>query len=138
MVDDDAGKRVGQHRFEPVAHLDPHLALLGGDDQDRAIVGAFEPDAPAAAETIAIILDRIALQIGDGGDDQLTAGLLLQRLKLGFERGLAIGRKNIGGIDDEAGEGREGLRLGRDPRQHQSERGKRQPYPGEGRDPARP
>ena len=44
--------------FEPVADLDPHLALLvRRDDQDDAVIRALLADTPGAAELIAIILD---------------------------------------------------------------------------------
>ena len=46
VVDDQARHRVGQRALEPVADLDPHLALVGRDDQQRAVVLALLADAP--------------------------------------------------------------------------------------------
>ena len=58
------------------------------DDQDDAVIlallaGLAAPaDRPAPAEPIAIILDRVALQAGDGRDHQLPPAARLQRRQL--------------------------------------------------------
>ena len=54
--------RVGELALEPVADLDAHLVLGRRHDQQRAGVLVLLADAPVAAELIAVILDRIALQ----------------------------------------------------------------------------
>src|SRR3546814_2401248 len=82
LVEDYARQGVGQHGFEAVADLDPHLALIGRDDKQRAVVLVLLPDRPCAAELIAVILDRIALQVGNGRDNQLAAGRFFQLFKL--------------------------------------------------------
>src|SRR3546814_10274665 len=46
-------------------------------------------------------------EIGDGDDDELMAGRLLERGEFGIERRFLIGRNLVSGVDDAAGEGRE-------------------------------
>ena len=69
--------RVGQRALEPIADLDPHLALLRRDDQQRAVVLALLADAPGAAELVAVVGDVVALQRAQRRDDELGARLLL-------------------------------------------------------------
>src|SRR5207248_4395283 len=71
VADDDARHGIGQRRGRAIADLDPYLPLVGGNEQDHAIVLGFLPNAPGAAETVAVVLDWIALQTGHGGDDEL-------------------------------------------------------------------
>src|SRR5215469_12000224 len=62
VLDDHAGAGVRQFTFQPVAKLDPDLALLGRHDQQSAGVPALLANSPKAPELIAEILDRVALQ----------------------------------------------------------------------------
>ena len=77
--------RVGERAFEPVADLDAHLALVRRHDQQHAVVLVLLADLPVAAELIAVILDRGALQRLQRDDDELVGGL-------GFEIGELLGR----------------------------------------------
>ena len=80
-VDDDVGHGVGEDRLEPAADLDAHLALVRRDDEEDAVVLLLGADAPMAAELIAVILDGVALQGGQGDDDDLVGALVLERLE---------------------------------------------------------
>jgi hypothetical protein len=53
---------VGQRAFEAVAHLDADLALVGRDDEQDAVVLFGLSDSPVAAQLVAEIFDRVALQ----------------------------------------------------------------------------
>ncbi|NLS27699.1 hypothetical protein S2M10_27000 [Sphingomonas sp. S2M10] len=116
VADDLVRQRVGHDRFEAIADLDPHLALVGRDDQDDTVVRVLLPDPPGTAELIAVIGDVIALQVRDRRDDELAAGRLLHfRRKLGELRDLC-GREQVGVVDHPAGqlgEGRVGQRARR-------------------------
>ena len=41
-LQNDAGQRIGQHRFKAVTDLDAHLLFVGRDNEQRAIVGERE------------------------------------------------------------------------------------------------
>ena len=122
LVDDLAGQAVGHDRLEPIADFDPHLALVRRDEEDDAVAHALLPDPPGAAELIAVALDVIALEIGDGRDDELARrGLLHIVRKLG-ELGDLLGREQVRVVDHAAGQlGEIGLRLGRERHQDQQE-----------------
>src|SRR5262245_40698778 len=62
VLDDQARDRVGQHAFEAIPDLDAHLALVGCDDQQRAVVRTLLADAPMAAELVAVVRDVVVLQ----------------------------------------------------------------------------
>src|SRR4051794_31816754 len=68
IVNDLLGTRVGEDRLEPVADLDPHLALGWRDDQQHAIVLAALADMPAIAESQPILVDRAAAERRRGDD----------------------------------------------------------------------
>src|SRR5262249_23555939 len=57
ILDDQLADRVGERAFEAIADLDPHLTLVGRDDEQRAAVLLLLTDAPVPAELIAIVLD---------------------------------------------------------------------------------
>ena len=84
--------------------LDPNLAIVRRDDQDRAIVRPLEADAPGPQQAVAVILDRIAFEIGDGRDDKLAVVIALQCFKLLLERRLLLRRQHVRRIDDQPGE----------------------------------
>ncbi len=113
LVDDDVGQRVGQDGLEAIADLDPQLAVVGRDDEDRAGVLALLADAPRAAELIAIVLDRHVAERRDRRDDDLVAAGLLERGELVGQRRDRLGRQDVRGVDDIAGERRELDRRGR-------------------------
>ena len=76
LFDDDLRLRIGQNTFKAVADFDADLVFRRRDDDQRAVVLALLADAPGAAELIAVVLDRIALQRFERDDDDLVAGLL--------------------------------------------------------------
>ena len=111
VLDDETRDGVGQRAFQPVADLDAHLALVRRDDQQRPVVRALLPDAPVAAELIAVVFDRGILQRAQGHDDDLVAALGLHRRELVGQRLPRRRVENVGFIDDTAGELREGQRV---------------------------
>ena len=95
----------------PRPDLDAHLALVGRHDEQDAVVLALLADAPFAAEPVAEVLDRVALQRLDRDDGELIGRLLLERGELGLDRRVVVGAQQAGLVGDAAGEGRE-VRLG--------------------------
>jgi hypothetical protein len=71
VVDDDLRQRVGEDGLEPTANFDADLALIGCNDKQDAVVLFFGTDAPMAPELITVVLDGIALQGGNGDDNEL-------------------------------------------------------------------
>ena len=112
VLDDQPGDRVGERAFEPVADLDAHLALARHDDQQRAVVLALLADLPVAAELVAEVLDRGALQRSQRDHDELVGGLGFERGELFGERGARRRIEDVGLVDDAAGQRREGERKG--------------------------
>ena len=78
VLDDELRHGVGHDRLEPAADLDAHLALVRRDDEQDAVVLALLADAPLAAELIAVVLDRVALQRVQRDDGELVGRLLLR------------------------------------------------------------
>ena len=105
--DDDRRQRVGQRTFEPVADLDPHLALVGRDQKQHAVILLCLAELPEAEELIGVGLDVAALQRLHRGDDELDAGFVFQRFRFRLDVALAVGRHHAGLIDHAAGELRE-------------------------------
>ena len=62
LVDDALGGDVGQRAFEAVADLDAQLAVVLGDDQQRAVVDLLAPDLPGFGDPDRILLDRLRLR----------------------------------------------------------------------------
>jgi hypothetical protein len=52
---------VGQFAFQAVADLDADFALVGGDDEDGAVVALRLAYAPGAAQRDAVFLDGLAV-----------------------------------------------------------------------------
>ena len=81
VLDDELRQGVGHHRLEPAADLDPDLVLVGRDDEQDAVVLALLADAPRAAELVAEVLDRVALQRLERDDDDLIGRGVLDVLR---------------------------------------------------------
>ena len=71
VFDDELRHRVGHERLQPPADLDAHLAVVGRDEQEHAVVLALLPERPFAREPDAVVLDRIALERRHRGDRDL-------------------------------------------------------------------
>ena len=80
-LDDQGRQGIGQHGFEPIADLDPDLALAGRDDEQDAVVLLGLTDAPGPAQLISVVLDLITLEVGYGDNDDLIACVAFQRLQ---------------------------------------------------------
>ena len=97
--DDDFRRRVSQRSFEPIADFDADLVLLRRHQEEHAIVLLLLAELPSAEKLIRVRFDLQAFERGDGGDDKLDAGLVLQVLELGRQRASRIRRKDIGLVD---------------------------------------
>ena len=95
--------RVRELAFDAVADFDAHLAFVRRDIDDDAVVLALLPDLPIAAELIAVIVDVVALQGFERGDDDLIARLLLFLREHGSELRLRVVREDAGIVDDASG-----------------------------------
>src|SRR5205814_614523 len=73
VFDDELARGVRQRAFEAVTDFDPQLALVRRHDENRAVVLAFLPDAPGAAELITVGGDVLPLQRFERGNDDLIA-----------------------------------------------------------------
>ncbi len=106
-LDDVRGDGVGQGAFQAITHLDTHLALVLGDEQQDAVILALLADAPVATELIAVLLYGLAIQAVDGDHHQLDAAALLEGGQLlGQLVGLLAGHQ-AGVIHHPPGQGRE-------------------------------
>ena len=99
---------VGERAFEAVADLDAHLALVRRHDQQHAVVLVLLADLPVAAELIAVVLDRGALQRFERHHDELVGGLGFEVGELLRERRALRRVEDIGVVDHAAGERGEG------------------------------
>ncbi len=79
-VDDDAfAECVGERAFQPVADFDAHLALVGRDHDEQAVVLVGPAEAPLFEGLERRVLDAVALQAAgdeDGGPDAVLAAQL--------------------------------------------------------------
>ena len=57
LARDHSGHRVGQEPAGAVAGRDPHLALVGCDEKEDAVVLLCAADLPIAAEPVGIVVD---------------------------------------------------------------------------------
>ena len=62
VLDDPVGQDIGKGTFKAVSDLDADLAFSGGDDQQDPVVPAFLPNAPMAAEPVAVVGNVMAFQ----------------------------------------------------------------------------
>ncbi len=108
LLQDQAGKGVGQHWLQAIADLDADLVLGGDDDEQGAVVLALLADAPGAAELVAVVVDGVALQRGQGDHHHLATGPGLQVRQFLGDLLLGAGRQHMGVIDHAAGQRREG------------------------------
>ena len=63
-LDNGAGGGVGQHALEPVAGLDPHLALVRRHQEQGAVVLLRPAEVPVTKQPVRELLDAEALQRG--------------------------------------------------------------------------
>ena len=107
------GEPVGDHTFEAIADLDPHLALVRRDDEQDAVVVLAIAQGPFAAQAIAVIGDVIAFEVGDRRDHELPLAALFERIELFGQRGFGGVVDDVRRIDHRCGAAlREGLRGG--------------------------
>ncbi len=112
LLDDDRRQPVGENAFEAITDLDPQLALIRRDDQQRAGVLLLVADPPGAAQAVAIVGDFVAFEAGQGRHHQLALRLGFQRRQLLVEPRFDIRRDDVRGIGHPAGEFGKRLRQG--------------------------
>ncbi len=78
LVQNPARSGVRNHRFKPVADLDPNLPVLNGRDEQDAVVLPFASYTPALKEAIGEVLNFIAFQGGNSDNGHLARGLALE------------------------------------------------------------
>ena len=79
FVDDAPCRDIGQRALETVADLDAKLAVVLGDEQDRAVVDLLAPDLPGLRDPDRILLDRFRRR---GRHDQHRDLAALPRLEI--------------------------------------------------------
>src|SRR5262249_22820109 len=87
LLDDELRHCVGKLALQPIADLDPHLALGRRDDQQDAVVLSLLADLPGTAETHAVVLDAASFERFDRDDHELTRGLRFEIRKLARQEG---------------------------------------------------
>lgn len=110
LIDDLAGGRIGKHRFQPVSNLDADLVFMRGDYQQNAVVLTLLPDMPVSAQLIAVVIDAVAVQRGNGRYDYLIGCAILIGCELLVERLDCGRRKYMRVVYNPASQRRERLR----------------------------
>ena len=99
------GTSVGKHAFEPIPHLDTDLSIFDGDEQERAVVGAFLAKLPTRGYAVRKVEERIAFERRHDQNHHLIRGLLFMRFQFRLDLGRDIRGQDMGRIDDAAGQG---------------------------------
>ena len=77
LVDHTGRDRVGHYRFESVAHLDPHLVILGHDEKGETVIEPLLSHLPFCKGPDGPVLDRRIARTGGDVHNQLMACALL-------------------------------------------------------------
>ena len=93
FVDDALGGDVGERAFEAVADLDAKLAVVLGDDQQRAVVDLLAPDLPGFRDPDRILLDGLGLRRRHDQHRDLAALARLEILQRLRQRGDVAARR---------------------------------------------
>ena len=101
--------QVGQRALKPVADLDAHLPVVAGNQQQDAVVLAALAERPGAKQPVGVGLDGLAAEIGNGRDDDLVGGLLLEVGEFLDEQRFRRGVDQPGIVDNPAGQRRQVL-----------------------------
>jgi hypothetical protein len=99
--------QVGQRALQPVADLDAHAPVVAGDEKQDAVILAGLAEAPVAEQAVGIGLDRLATEVGNGGDDDLVRRFLLEGGELLRQRGFGGRVDQVGVVDYPAGQRRQ-------------------------------
>ena len=99
--------QVGERAFQPVADLDAHLAVVLDDKEQDAVVLAGLAEGPRPEQPVGVVLQWLAIERVDGGDDDLVGALFLEIGEFLGERGLGrrVHQRSI--VDDAAGQRRQ-------------------------------
>ena len=100
LVDDAVGDRVGQRAFEPVTDFDPDLAVLQGDEEQRAVIDALPAELPGLRDAKRVLLDCLRLGRGNDQHRDLAALRLLECAQLRVESRDLVRRQRAGEIGD--------------------------------------
>src|SRR5262249_59596311 len=117
LADDPRGHEVGDAVLEAVADLDPHLAVVGQDEEDGAVVAGPVSDAPGPERALREVFNRRLARRAADPDEDLRARGASVGLEPRRER-LARGRREEAGAvrDVLGGGGRDGRFVGSRPR----------------------
>ena len=107
VFDDQLGVQVGQRAFQPIADLDAHLAVVRRHQKQHAVVFLGLAELPEAEQPVGVRLDLLAVEAGDGGDDDLVGAFCLEVGEFLGERGFGACIDDAGIVDDAAGQRRE-------------------------------
>src|SRR5262249_19010012 len=98
VVQDLPGLGVGEARFEAVADLDPHTALLFRDDEEHAVIDPLAAELPCLEDADRVVLDRVAVEAVHGEDCDLGAGPALEVRELRLQALAALGFEEPGQV----------------------------------------
>src|SRR5262249_2776003 len=121
------GHEVGDAVLEAVADLDPHLAVVGQDEEDGAVVAGPVSDAPGPERALREVFDRrVAGRAADPDEDLRARGAGVGR-EPGRERRARRWRGEAGAVRDVlGGGGRDGRFVGAGPRRpRETQKGER-------------
>ena len=104
---DDFRERIGQRALKAIAHIDAHLALIGRDEKQDAVVFLRLSELPETTQLITESLYIRILKRWNSRDDKLDAGFLLELFLLGLDFGARRRRQHARLIHDAPGERRE-------------------------------
>ena len=114
VADDRGGDRVGQGRLEAVADLEAHLPVVEEDHEDDAVVEPLPADPPRLGQADRELLEALAAERAEDGDDDLVRALALaggqprlEPVALGRGEGprVVVDAPGGGGRNGELGEG---------------------------------
>ena len=100
LINDATGKEIGQHPFQPPAHLDADLAVALADQEQDPVVLALLADLPGLHRADAEIFQRVAFQGGDGQHRDLGGVGLLKGQERLFQPLTLSRRDHPGQIGD--------------------------------------
>src|SRR6266700_1440199 len=100
LAQDLARDRIGELGLEAIADLEPHLPVFGKDQEDHAIVEPLLADTPGLGQTDGVVLETLALERAEDGDDDLIARSLLTGANLVLEPRAVLRRQHAGVVVD--------------------------------------
>jgi hypothetical protein len=100
LREDAVGRDVRQRTLQSPADLDPHRAIILGDQQDGTVVDALAPELPRVGDANPILLDVLGLRRRHDQDRDLTALFCLEGRQLPLQAIHRIARQRSREVDD--------------------------------------